>query len=124
MQAALQDKQSLYFIAIVPPDEIACEVTKWKEYMRDHFASERALRSPAHITLFAPFFLSQKDEKALVDCVTETAKKFNPFRLDLNEFKAFKPRVIYIDVMESYPMDKLQEEIVAATFSQKAQAGH
>jgi 2'-5' RNA ligase len=103
--------KSLYFIAILPPEEIAAEVTKWKEYMRDHFESSRALKSPAHITLFAPFWMAATDEKELEACVAKVAEKHRLFRLDLNGFKAFPPRVIYIAPEYSYPLDELQGDV-------------
>jgi 2'-5' RNA ligase len=110
---AVTDKQSLYFIAILPLPDIAKKVTELKEYMRDNFASSRALKSPAHITLFAPFFLDVSDEKALVLYVGEIAIRHRSFRLDLNGFKAFPPKVIYIASDYSYPLDELQEDVRA-----------
>ena len=46
---------NLYFIALIPPDEIREEVKSLKEEMSARFRSSHALKSPAHITLQMPF---------------------------------------------------------------------
>ena len=45
----------LFFIAVLPDEAIQAEVARFKHYAARHFKSSRALRSPAHITLFSPF---------------------------------------------------------------------
>lgn len=111
MQSGEADKRALYFIAIVPPEPIASEVTALKKYMAEHFASSRALRSPPHITLFAPFSLAQREEQNLAGTIAGSVKRIHSFPLRLNGFKAFKPGVIYIANEKSEDLMKLQEKI-------------
>ena len=57
---------SLYFIAIIPPEEIATEITSFKQEMANIYNSKKALRVMPHITLKAPFtVVSNRDEEVL-----------------------------------------------------------
>ena len=100
----------LYFIAIVPPEPFREKAWNLKEYFRDHYGSKASLNSPPHITLYPPFKL-KGEENHLVGELEELAKHFRPFVVSLENFGAFPPRVIYIDVLRQPVMDKLQESI-------------
>jgi 2'-5' RNA ligase len=84
--------------------------------MAENFESSRALRSPPHITLFAPFFLAQKKEKELAASIAKSVEGIRSFSLMLNGFEAFKPRVIFIANEESMPLEKLQEQIFQGVY--------
>lgn len=103
-------KDTIYFIAIIPPEPFRQEAWDLKEYMRDKYRSKASLNSPPHITLYPPFKL-QKEEKALIKDLEETAAKIDPFRVELKDYGAFPPRVIFIDVEEQPLLHKLQETI-------------
>ena len=100
----------LYFIALVPPGPFRNEAWKLKEYFRDHYGSKASLNSPPHITLFPPFKLA-KDEQDLMRALEKEAADFHPFRVSLENFGAFPPRVIYIDVLQQPVMNNLQESL-------------
>ena len=102
--------KQLYFIAIVPPEPFREKAWKLKEHFRDRYNSKASLNSPPHITLFPPFKLA-REEKELVSALEEQAKQFHPFMVSLENFGAFPPRVIYIDVLPQPEMEKLQQAI-------------
>ena len=98
----------LHFIAIVAPEEINQQVLQWKHYMRDHFQCKVALKSPAHITLIAPFELPDHLEAELQELLLPFAARQHGFPIQLKNFAAFKPRVIYAGVLPSEPLNELK----------------
>ena len=100
-----------YFLAIVLPSPQQEKVMKLKEYVRDHFESKAALRSPAHITLHMPFEWKDSKEESLLQ--TLQAFKFpSPIKIELKNFDCFEPRVVYVDVVANDLLSKLQKELV------------
>jgi 2'-5' RNA ligase len=100
-----------YFLAIVLPSPSQNEVMALKEYVREHFDSKAALRSPAHITLHMPFEWKLKKEDLLI----ETLHNFHfsePVQIELKNFDHFEDRVIYVDVVPNQQLDNLQRSLV------------
>ena len=110
-------KTELYFIAILPPPEIRDEVKDFKLYAKTHFNSERALRSPAHITLIPPFRWPPQQLQELHTVLSDFAKTTEGFYQELKDFDCFEPRVIFVDVVENEALNKmqlhLQQELVS-----------
>ncbi len=104
-------KPSIYFIAILPPPEIRKEIKAFKLFAQKHFDSGRALRSPAHITLEPPF----KWHDAQISEVEKTLEDFAgghyPLSIQLNNFSAFPPRVIFVDVKKNAELQNLQNSL-------------
>ena len=92
---------NMYFVALVLPKEINDEVLKWKLFMKDHFNCVVALRSPAHITLVPPFWMNDTLENELEKGIIQFSQPRVPFEVQLKNFAAFKPRVIYVDVLSN-----------------------
>lgn len=103
-------KNTLYFIAVIPPEPFRREAWELKEHMRDKYRSKASLNSPPHITLYPPFKL-EKEEEALINDLKQQAAIIEPFRVQLKDFGAFPPRVIFIDVQEQPALHKLQKAI-------------
>ena len=104
-------QKPLYFIALVPPEPFKESAWKLKEHFRDRYKSKASLNSPPHITLCPPFILSTKEEE-LVKALKEKAAGHHPFEVCLQNFGAFPPRVIYIDVDQQPKMSELQAELM------------
>lgn len=104
----------LHFIAIVPPETINQRVLEWKHYMRDQFRCKVALKSPAHITLIAPFDMPDPFQAALQELLLPFAAQQKDFPVQLKNFAAFKPRVIYVDVLLTASLHALQTALETA----------
>jgi 2'-5' RNA ligase len=104
-------KGALYFIAVLPNEEISREVTAFKHYAARHFGSSRALNSPAHITLFPPFQWRPERLRELTPVLLEFARKESPFYLSLKNFNCFRPRVIYVDVEPGEELREMQARL-------------
>jgi len=100
-----------YFVAIVPPPPVYEEALSQKEYFRDHYQSKASLNSPPHITLHMPFRWKEEKELILVKKLEDFAGGFRPFKVQLTNYDAFAPRVIFINVLKSPELDKLYLEL-------------
>lgn len=109
---------NMYFIALVAPVEIDQQVVKWKNYFRDHFQCIVALKSPAHITLVPPFWMKEELEADLIDSINRFCRNHRKFEIRLENFSAFRPRVIYVDVLKSDALNELHHSLNDHLFSQ------
>lgn len=93
------EKIGLYFVALIPPDDIAKEVKAFKELAASRFHSRRALTSPAHITLQPPFKWPENRIGEIISLLEQFAPTVSPFEQELRDFNCFKPRVVFVDVV-------------------------
>jgi 2'-5' RNA ligase len=101
----------LYFIAIVAPEAINRLVLEWKQYMLQEFKCKVALKSPAHITLIPPFEMSATGQAALEDAIAAFSLQQQSFSIQLKDFAAFKPRVIYVHVQPNDLLNDLKASL-------------
>lgn len=106
--------ESLYFIAITPPDEIQDKITRLKYEIAEKYGSKHALRSPPHITLHMPFKWKDKRLGELTDLMNTLNKEMEPFEIQLRDFDFFEPRVVFVDVVENERLNALQKKVVDA----------
>jgi 2'-5' RNA ligase len=106
-----EDRRKLYFIAIMPPSPLVDEALKLKQYVADNYASKGALNSPPHITLHMPFeWREDREEKLMNKLVIFSATK-NPLRIEFDNFGCFAPRVIFINIKKSEPLERVQRDL-------------
>lgn len=103
--------RNLYFIALIPDEQLRNEIRKIKEYMRDAYGAAHALKSPAHITLQMPFKRSPADESQISSFLKEFAAGERSFRVELDGYGAFPPRVIYIRITDPKPIEQLHRRM-------------
>ncbi len=108
----LRDRgRDLYFIALIPHTGLREEIREIKERMRDEYDAGHALKSPAHITLQMPFKRSFADEAGICKALERFALQEHPFRIDLEGYGSFPPRVIYIRVSNPEPVSSLHTRL-------------
>ena len=100
---------NMYFIAIVAPEKIDEQVLKWKNYFKENFGCTVALKSPAHITLIPPFWMNEELESDLIRSIQEFSRTKSKFDLALKDFAAFKPKVIFVDVVKNGLLNSLYQ---------------
>src|SRR5947207_8009369 len=103
---------SMYFAAVVAPPEINEKVVEWKQFMKERFGCVVALRSLAHITLIPPFWMEDGDEEKLKNAISAVSRSQIPFEINLRNFAAFKPRVIYGVILLSAALHTLHDLLV------------
>lgn len=104
--------ESLYFIGIIPPSSIQEEITKLKLEIADKYGSSHSLKSPPHITLHMPFKWKEKKRDQLLQMMNILNDQLEPFTVELKNFDYFEPRVVFVDVQESKPLERLQKNVV------------
>jgi 2'-5' RNA ligase len=102
---------ALYFIAIVAPEEVNNQVVTWKQFMLQEFGCKVALRSPAHITLVPPFNMAKDRESELLMLLQDFWSRQPGIEIELKDFDCFKPRVIYVNVVQSPALNVLQKRV-------------
>lgn len=105
-------KEGLYFIAILPPDDIAGKVQAVKKEFVDYYNSREAYRRAAHITLQPPFKMAKSDEPLMIKLLKEFAARQQPFLVQLQGFNHFRDDVIYIDIANPEPMQSLYSNLI------------
>jgi 2'-5' RNA ligase len=106
--------KQLYFIAIVPPPPIAEQVHAFKTELTQRFGTKVALKSPPHITLFAPFWFDESDEHLLAGAMQKAISGFAPFETTLENFSCFPPRVLFVAVNENKDFNRLARSVADA----------
>lgn len=104
--------QRLYFVALIPPEPIKSEVWLMKEEIRDTYGSKAALKSMAHVTLHMPFTFRVDREDRIIDSLTKAVEGKKPFEVIHDGFGCFEPKVIYVNVENTEPLEILKEEVV------------
>jgi 2'-5' RNA ligase len=102
----------MYFIALVAPKEINDDAMQWKNVMKERFDCSVALRSPAHITLVPPFWMDESLENKLQNEIRDISQQQASFEINLKNFSAFKPRVIFVDVIANQLLQTLQAHLL------------
>jgi len=105
------EKPNLYFLALVPHRELLDEITGLKEEMRVATEAKSILKSPAHITIQKPFKRNEADEPALIKSLSDFSRLQKPFRIELDGFDSFPPRVIFIGVKNHDRIIQLHSEL-------------
>jgi 2'-5' RNA ligase len=103
--------KQLYFIALLPPKNVQEIATKIKQEFAEKYQSKAALKSPPHITLQAPFEWDKHRVDLLEDCLREFTQVESEIPLILNGFAAFKPRVIYMNVLKTPELLTIQKNL-------------
>ena len=88
----------MYYIAILPNDLIAKEITDFKLYAQANFETKHALTSPPHITIQSPFRWNKHNLHPIRVTLEKVCKSHTPFEISLKNFDKFAPRVIFVDV--------------------------
>jgi len=80
--------------------------------MKERFDCSVALRSPAHITIVPPFWMDQALENKLQSSISRFSQQQPPFEINLKNFAAFKPRVIFVDVIANQFLQALHSQLL------------
>ena len=105
-------KKGLYFIAILPPDDIWQKVQDIKKEFVQKYDSKEAYSKPPHFTLQVPFKTPEKFEEVLIPKLTGFAKTQPSFEVQLSGFNHFRDDVIFIDIEDPAKMKSLHKDLI------------
>ena len=102
---------TMYFVAIVLPPHLDEKVLHWKQVMQHRYDCRVGLKSPAHITLVPPFWMDEAKEESLLQAVITISQDLSSYTLRTNNFSAFKPRTIFIDLERSIELEEMKKVV-------------
>jgi len=108
-------QQNLYFIAIIPPNDISQEVTAFRNDFKNNYNSRAALKNMPHITLKAPFKTEAHLHEQVIHWFNNLDVPIAPFDLELHNFGMFdniKNPVVYVHPMPNEAMATLQKAVL------------
>lgn len=97
----------LYFIALIPEEELRKKIKELKEEMADKFGASHALKSPAHITLQPPLKRKEEEEPDLIKTLERFSQDQSAFQIQLAGFGFFPKSTIFIKVANHDPVINL-----------------
>lgn len=103
--------KQLYFIALLPPEEIREDVRQLKLEMKKRFDASHALKAPAHITLQMPFRREEDFERTIINSLQAFGVNQSTFTVNLNGFNVFPPHVLFIKIKEHQPIQNLHSNL-------------
>lgn len=101
-----------FFVALLPPVAVQDEITAIQQDIWRRFGSQGALNSPPHITLQPPFQWPAGRVGELEQVLADFARGRSPVPVQLQNFSAFAPRVIYVDVVQTEALMALQPALM------------
>ncbi|SKB40561.1 2'-5' RNA ligase [Salegentibacter holothuriorum] len=101
----------LYFLAIIPPEEIGKRIKSLKLEIAEKYEAKHALKLPAHITLQIPFKISETEEGKLIDSLKSFAENQKSFQLNLEDFGRFGQKVIFINIEDHKELISLHADL-------------
>jgi 2'-5' RNA ligase len=116
----MKPSKQLYFIALLPPPELAKQVHSIKEEIAIKYGSRYSLKIPEHITLIPPFHCSDDLFESLIARLKNLCHEKKPFEISLKNFGQFNKSVLYIQA-SSQPEESLTvlHSEVAKVFSEE-----
>lgn len=107
----MDKSKTLFFIALLPPQDIFAYVNDIKQHFAQNYASRAALKSPPHITLQPPFEWSAENLPVLEESLGNFTRNQNTVPIILSGFGAFPPRVIYVNVIKTPALLNIQAQL-------------
>lgn len=102
---------TLWFLAILPPPEIASRVRDLQQEIADRFGPRRAMRIPVHITVEPPFRRDASDADRMARRLSAFFATEDGFEVELRDFGAFRDDVIFIDVAANLPLLEMHQHL-------------
>ncbi|WP_029036880.1 2'-5' RNA ligase family protein [Salinimicrobium xinjiangense] len=100
----MANSKALYFLALVPPNEVKEEIRQIKLEIKEKYDASHALKLPAHITIIPPFRLEKQQEGDIFKKLKLISSFQAGFTVKLKNFGHFGQRVIFIEVENPQPV--------------------
>jgi 2'-5' RNA ligase len=104
----MNPSKQLYFIALLPPDQLTKKIHSIKEEIASKFHSRYSLKIPEHVTLIPPFHCSDELLEVLITRLKSCCQTVKPFEVLLKDFGHFNKSVLFIQA-SSQPKEALDE---------------
>ncbi len=111
------DTSRLYFIALLPSEEIQQEIKEFKDEILDKYAVEHALKLPAHITLQIPFRIEEYLETDFIEKLKNFVTNRSSLFLELDGFGRFSQKVIFVTIKNPDPVLEIHSALQKSVMS-------
>lgn len=101
----------LYFLALMPPEDLQAGITAIKQDFARRYGAAHALRTPPHITLVPPFPWPSREEGRLCAALQHFSAGVPGCDIRLEGFGAFRPRVVFLRVTAGADLAGLQADL-------------
>lgn len=108
----MDQSKSLFFIALLPPQEVQAYANEVKQYFANIYQSQHAQTSPPHITLQPPFEWQIDQVPLLKKSLLDFVQTRTAVPITLKGFGTFPPRVIYINVLKTPDLLAIQKDLM------------
>lgn len=111
----MKQGMNLYFVAIIPPQELCDKITAIKQDFAERFGSKHALKVIPHITLKAPFSVYKDAHDVVVNWFKNIPVDIPAFEQKLKNFGSFSNKrnpVIFIEPELSSALKQLQKLVL------------
>ena len=111
----MSKNDNLYFIALIPQQELCDEINNFKNDFAKRFNSKKALKVMPHITLKAPFKLTADVHADLLKWFANLHFTGQAFTVELKDFGAFQNGyhpVVFINPVMNTELSLMQKEII------------
>lgn len=105
--------QTLYLVAILPPEPVFAETWGLKQEVHRLTGSRNAVRLPPHITLVPPLRQGGEFEARCVAALAGFAATQAPFAVGLHGFAWFGNRTLYVHVSEAAALKACHAALLA-----------
>ena len=106
-------EQSLWFLAILPPTDVADRVRAVQQEIADRFGPRKILRIPVHVTLEAPFRLNEEDAARMTEHLRVFFAAQPAFQAELKNFGTFRHSVVFLEVVPNLALLELHNHTSA-----------
>lgn len=103
-----------FFVALLPPQKVQEFANGVKQHFAEVYNSRAAQKSPPHITLQPPFEWPPAELPLLTQPLQNFAQSRRSISVTLDGYGAFKPRVIYINVLKTPELLATQQELMSS----------
>ncbi len=100
----------MYFFAILCPGELNHKIQPFKLWMKEHYGTAAALKSPAHITMIQPFWLEETREENLAQTFQLFKSDMDELEIQLDGFSHFGKKVLFVKVKEDPALEELKHQ--------------
>ena len=107
-------KKSLYFVAVVPHEELRLKARMFSKDFAERFDSVKSYINFPHITIIKPFEFQEIKEKYLIEKFSSMELKSSPFEVFLDGYGSFKNTknpTIYLKPKNAEEITRLYEEV-------------
>ena len=102
----------LFFLALLPPQEIRDELREWQHWTAKNFQVRSPLLSPPHVTIYPPVRWPLAALAAWKNSLKDFASNHAEFSVTVEGFNHFDKEVIFAHVEQSPPIMDFQKSFI------------